>query len=164
VGEGVAFHVQQFFALQMMVGLLKQFLDGRGSGARDGLIGRNDQTLDSDLALDGGQRTTIWMVEQFGLAMMSGCSLALKQSAARSGLTSGTTSGTSFSMRKALVLSIITAPAAAAAGAYFFEIEAPAEESTISTPLNDFSVSTSTGQRLPRKTIERPRCVPRPAF
>ena len=38
-------------------------------------------------------------------------------------------------MRKALELSITTAPAAAATGAHCFETEPPAEASTTSTPL-----------------------------
>ena len=51
-----------------------------------------------------------------------------------SGLTSGTTSGTSGSMRKCEVLSMTTAPAAAAFGANIAEILAPGEDSTMSMP------------------------------
>src|SRR5271163_3764698 len=69
------------------------------------------------------------MVEQLGLAMMPLCFLI------SSGLTSGTTNGTSLSIRNCEVLSITTAPALAAIGAHIFEISAPGEDKTISTPL-----------------------------
>src|SRR5919205_1078247 len=68
----------------------------------------------------GFSATTIWIVEQFGLAMM----LRVLKSRSASRLTSGTTSGTSGSMRKCEVLSITTHPRAAALGAYFAEIAA----------------------------------------
>jgi len=76
----------------------------------------------------GFSATTIWTVEQFGLAMMPLC-LAMS---AR--LTSGTTSGTSFPIRQAELLSITTAPALAAIGAYSRLMSAPAEKRAISTP------------------------------
>ena len=57
--------------------------------------------------------TTIWMVEQLGLAMMPLCQ------STSSGLTSGTTSGTSGSMRQAEELSTTTQPASRAMGANF---------------------------------------------
>ena len=50
------------------------------------------------------------------------------------GFTSGTTSGTSGSMRKWLVLSITTHPAAAARGACTAETAAPGENSPIFQP------------------------------
>ena len=53
---------------------------------------------------------------------------------AASGFTSGTTRGTEASMRKALELSITTAPAAAATGAHCFDTEPPADANTTSTP------------------------------
>ena len=53
---------------------------------------------------------------------------------AASGFTSGTTNGTSGSIRKALELSITTAPARAATGAHWRDTEPPAEASTTSTP------------------------------
>ena len=85
--------------------------------------------------------TTIWMVEQFGFAMMPFGRLA-----AAAMLTSGTTSGTWGSMRQALELSITTAPAFAAMGPYSLETDAPAEKSAMSTPAKDSgpSVWTST--------------------
>ena len=49
----------------------------------------------------GLRATTIWMVEQLGLAMMP-----LGRCAAASRFTSGTTSGTAGSMRHALELSV----------------------------------------------------------
>ncbi len=71
------------------------------------------------------------MVEQFGLAMM----LRLANLRRSPGFTSGTTSGTSGSMRKWLVLSITTQPAAAARGAWMAEIEAPGLNRPISVPV-----------------------------
>ena len=59
--------------------------------------------------------TTIWMVEQFGFAITPLCQ------ATSPGFTSGTTNGTSSSMRNALELSIITAPAAATASRISFD-------------------------------------------
>src|SRR5262249_8039887 len=59
-------------------------------------------------------------------------------------LISGTTSGTLGSMRKALDLSITTAPAAAAIGANSFACAAPAEKNAISMPLNEDGLSFST--------------------
>ena len=77
------------------------------------------------MSCSGFSATTIWMVEQFGLAMMP--RLAKRFSAC--GFTSGTTSGTSGSMRNWLVLSITTQPAAAARGACTAETAAPGENS-----------------------------------
>ncbi len=66
------------------------------------------------------------------------------------GFTSGTTSGTSGSMRNFEVLSMTTAPAAAAFGANTAETLAPGEDRTMSMPrksksarLRTFSVSSS---------------------
>ena len=73
---------------------------------------------------------TSWMVEQLGLAMM----LRLVYPAMAWPLTSGTTRGTSGSMRKCEVLSMTTAPAAAARGLCTAETLAPGEDSTISMP------------------------------
>jgi hypothetical protein len=70
------------------------------------------------------------MVEQFGLAMM----LRLEKRLRACGFTSGTTSGTSGSMRKWLVLSITTQPAAAARGAWTADTEAPGENRPMSVP------------------------------
>ena len=81
----------------------------------------------------GLSATTIWMVEQLGLAMMP----AAWHSATSSGFTSGTTSGTSGSMRKALELSMTTAPASAAMGANSRETAAPGEKSAMSTPAKE---------------------------
>ena len=77
-------------------------------------------------------------VVQFGLAMTPLFHLI------SSGLTSGTTSGTSLSMRKALELSIITAPAETTAGRNAREMSPPALNSAMSTPRNEASVISST--------------------
>ena len=66
--------------------------------------------------------TTIWIVVQFGLAMIRRGAFF-----ASSGLTSGTTSGTSASMRKALELSIITAPYFVIVSANSRDVPAPAD-------------------------------------
>src|SRR5262245_21437599 len=75
---------------------------------------------------------------QFGFAMIPGCF------ASCSGLISGTTSGMSLCMRNADELSTTTAPFATAIGAYFFDVELPAENSARFTPSNEDSVSSST--------------------
>ena len=67
--------------------------------------------------------STIWMVEQFGLATMP-----LRYPFRRSPLISGTTSGMAGSMRKADELSMTTLPASAAIGAYCLDTAAPAEK------------------------------------
>ena len=64
--------------------------------------------------------------------------------AAASGLTSGTTSGTPSSIRKALELSTITAPAAVIASRHCLETEPPADASTRSTPSKDWAETSST--------------------
>jgi len=74
--------------------------------------------------------TTIWMVEQFGLAMM----FFLWKPVSAERLTSGTTSGTSGSIRNCEVLSITTQPAPAALGAYSAETLAPGENRPMSMP------------------------------
>src|ERR1019366_10626606 len=79
----------------------------------------------------GFNATTIWIVEQFGLATMP---FGIFLSA--SGFTSGTTSGTSGSMRHALELSITIAPAFAAIGLDSRLTEAGVLDNTISTPTN----------------------------
>ena len=94
----------------------------------------------------GLSATTIWMVEQLGLAMMP-----LGRFAAASMFTSGTTSGTSGSIRHALELSITTAPRAAAAGASSREAEAPALKSAISTPSKAAGSASLTSIEPPRK-------------
>ena len=71
------------------------------------------------------------MVEQFGFAMTPLCQ------ATSPGFTSGTTSGTSSSMRNALELSIMTAPAAVTASRSSFDTPAPQLNSAMSTPSND---------------------------
>src|SRR6516165_7071322 len=82
----------------------------------------------------GFSATTIWIVEQFGLAIMP----RLVQCAIACGLTSGTTSGTSGSMRKQEVLSMTTAPALVAWGAKTAETWAPGEERTMSIPRKSY--------------------------
>src|SRR5476649_288483 len=82
----------------------------------------------------GFSATTIWMVEQLGLAMMPRrlyCAIAAR-------FTSGTTSGTSGSMRQYEVLSITTAPALTARGECSAETLEPGEESTMSMPLKSY--------------------------
>ncbi len=78
----------------------------------------------------GFNATTIWMVEQLGLAMM----LRLRKFFRASAFTSGTTSGISGSMRKKEVLSITTQPAAAARGAKVAETVLPGEKRAMSVP------------------------------
>ena len=78
------------------------------------------------------------MVEQFGFAMTPECQ------ATSWGFTSGTTSGTSSSMRKALELSIMPAPAAVTASRISLDTEAPAENSAMSTPSKDSGVISCT--------------------
>ena len=86
----------------------------------------------------GLSTTTIWIVEQFGLAMIPLCA------AIACALTSGTTSGTAGSMRKAFVLSMQTAPARAATGQNCSETLPPAEKSATCTPAKESSVSSCT--------------------
>ncbi len=78
----------------------------------------------------GFSATTIWMVLQFGLAMM----LRRANRFRACGLTSGTTSGTSGSMRNWLVLSITTQLEAAARGAWTAETAAPGLNRAMSQP------------------------------
>ena len=89
--------------------------------------------------------TSVMMVEQLGLAMIPRCC------SASSGLISGTTSGTSSSMRKALELSINTAPAARMAGAKRRAISFSAAPNTISAPEKAASVASSTVISRPAK-------------
>src|SRR4051812_37594368 len=84
----------------------------------------------------GLRATTICMVEQLGLATMP------PWPSTASGLTSATTSGTSSCMRKWLVLSTTTAPAATSFGAHSALTEPPAEERTTSRPWIVSSLST----------------------
>src|SRR5690242_21091620 len=98
----------------------------------------------------GFRATTIWMVEQLGLAMIPLCL------ATSPGLTSGTTNGTSGSIRQALELSTTTAPARAAIGLYSFETEAGVLDSTMSTPANASGASGPTGYVSPRNVIDLP--------
>jgi hypothetical protein len=98
----------------------------------------------------GLSTTTIWMVEQFGFAMMPLC-LAISP-----GFTSGTTSGTSGSMRHALELSTTTQPSFAAKGAKCLLVPPPALNSATSTPLNESSRSVSTFSVSPRNVSSCP--------
>ena len=91
-----------------------------------------------------GFKTSIsWEVEQFGFATIPLCHFK------SSSLTPAITSGTSFSIRKADELSIIIPPRLTISGAYFWLVELPAEASTISTPLNESGVVSSTVYSLP---------------
>ena len=90
------------------------------------------------LAAKGAKARVSRIVVQFGLAITP---LWAK---AASGLTSGTTSGTPSSIRKALELSTITAPAAVIASRHCLETEPPADASTRSTPSKDWAETSST--------------------
>src|SRR4051794_18365990 len=70
----------------------------------------------------GFNATTIWMVEQLGLAMI--LSFAVSTSA----LISGTTSGFDGSMRHAEELSMTVIPASANLGAHSVDVPPPAEK------------------------------------
>jgi hypothetical protein len=72
------------------------------------------------------------------------------------GVDLGITSGIFGSIRKADELSITTAPAFTATGENFLEIPLPAENRAISTPSNEFSVSSSMTTFRPRKSIVLP--------
>ena len=95
----------------------------------------------------GHSGTSAVIAEQFGLAMMPLCSLM------RPALISGITSGTFGSMRKAEELSMTTAPALTAIGANFLEMPPPAENSAMSTPSKERSVSSSIAIFWPRKSM-----------
>src|SRR5437762_14080104 len=79
----------------------------------------------------GLRATTIWIVEQLGLA-----TIPLGMDRRASALTSGTTSGTSGSMRQALELSMTMAPALAAIGLVSRLTDAGVLDRTMSTPAN----------------------------
>ena len=98
----------------------------------------------------GHSGTSAVIAAQFGLAMMPLCSLM------RRALISGITSGTFGSIRKAEELSTTTAPALTATGANFREMPPPAENSAMSTPSKEFSVSSSITICWPRKSIVLP--------
>ena len=103
----------------------------------------------------GLRTTTIWMVEQFGLAMMPWCQ-------ARScGFTSGTTSGQSGCMRHAELLSMTTAPWRTASGASSRLASPPAEKMAMSTPAKCAASATSQADRRHRGTS--PACPRRSA-
>ena len=107
----------------------------------------------------GYSATTIWMVEQLGLAMIPLCRRI------SSGLTSGTTSGISFSILQAELLSMTTQPALAAIGEKWRLCSAPAENRAISTPSKESTVVSSTSiSRLPTGSLlpaERPEAISR---
>ena len=91
--------------------------------------------------------TTIGIVVQLGLAMMP-----RGRSLASAAFTSGTTKGTLSSIRKALELSIITAPYLVMVSANSLEVPAPAEVKAISTPLkSSLCCKSFTSICLPRK-------------
>ena len=76
---------------------------------------------------------------------------------ASSALHSGTTSGTSSSMRKALELSIITAPYLVMSAANSFDVPAPAEVKAMSTPLkSSLCCKSLTSYSLPRNVYLLP--------
>ena len=91
--------------------------------------------------------TTIWIVVQLGLAI-----IPRGRSLESTAFTSGTTKGTSVSIRKALELSIITAPYLVMVSANSLEVPAPAEVKAISTPLkSSLCCKSLTSICLPRK-------------
>ena len=98
----------------------------------------------------GLRATTIWMVEQLGVAMMP----VLVASA--SAFTSGTTSGTVGSMRKTLDLSMTVAPAATACGTNSVLTEPPAAKNTRSTPSKEPGPSSRTCTSAPLYGSVRP--------
>ena len=98
----------------------------------------------------GLSATTIWMVEQLGVAMMP--VWAVRWSA----LTSGTTRGTPGSWRNMLDLSITVAPAATACGTNSLLTEPPAAKKTRSTPSNEPGASSRTSTSEPPKGSRRP--------
>jgi hypothetical protein len=110
--------------------LLLQLLHGGGTGTAGALVARHVYFLDVREFSMGLSTTNIMMVVQLGLAMMP-----RGRSKASSALISGTTKGTSSSMRKALELSIITAPYLVMSSANSLLVPAPAEAKTMSTPL-----------------------------
>src|SRR3712207_7063176 len=78
----------------------------------------------------GFSTTTIMIVVQLGLAIMP-----RGRTKASAALTSGTTNGTSSHIRKALELSIITAPYLVIVSANSSEVPPPAEVKAMSTSL-----------------------------
>src|SRR5277367_2691321 len=96
----------------------------------------------------GFKATTIWIVEQLGLATMP---LGILRRA--SALTSGTTSGTAGSMRQALELSMTMAPSRAAMGLVSRLTEAGVLDRTMSTPRKAAGFIGSTGYFLPLKSM-----------
>src|SRR3979411_2950714 len=83
------------------------------------------------------------MAAQLGLAMIPLCSRTLP------GLISGTTSGTPASMRNADELSTTTAPLLTATGAKRLDVELPAENNPMLTPIKPSSVSSRTASGFP---------------
>ena len=71
-------------------------------------------------------------------------------------LISGTMSGTSGSKRQAELLSMTTAPLAAATGAHCFEVLPPAEKRAMSTPLKESSLTARTSISSPLNTTFLP--------
>src|SRR5438874_3068533 len=99
----------------------------------------------------GLRATTIWIVEQFGLATIP---LGIRANAPA--LTSGTTKGTSGSIRQALELSTTTAPARAAIGLYSRETDAGVLDRTMSTPSKAPGRSGSIGYVSPLNVTDLP--------
>ena len=99
----------------------------------------------------GFSTITSWMVLQLGLAMIRRPP-GLIASSTSFAFTSGTTSGQSGSMRKALELSITTAPAFAACGANSRDTVAPGEKRAISTPANESGLRRRTVSSSPRNS------------
>ena len=92
------------------------------------------------------------MVVQLGLAMMP-----RGRFSASSALHSGTTRGTSSSIRKALELSIMTAPCFVMVSANSFDVPPPALVKAMSTPLKSSLCCRSfTSISLPRNVYFRP--------
>ncbi len=102
----------------------------------------------------GLSATTIWMVEQFGLAMMPRCRARSR------GFTSGTTSGQAGSIRHAELLSMTTAPWRTAMGASFRLTSSLVANRAMSIPLKASSVASWVYRALPLKFTGMPAMAP----
>ena len=121
------FHLTVFHHLLI---LLLQFCHRSCTGTTGTLMEAMWIRLIWDSFSSGCNTTTIIIVVQVGLAMMPRGRLR-----ASSGLHSGTTNGTSSHMRKALELSIITAPCLVMVSAKSLDVPPPAETNATSISL-----------------------------
>src|SRR5699024_249014 len=124
--------------------LTGELLDAGQSGTGHRLIGRDDESAQSRLGVEG-------MVVQVGFARMP-----LATASRAPGLTSLTTSGTSGSERQAEELSTTVTPAAANRSAWAREVAPPAENRAMSSPLVSASAASSTVMGCPLKSMVFP--------